>query len=155
MREKIVRTSNYVFASKINLMGSEVVNGYGCKPITLDKNKPIMHYKTIIYLCDDKRCRKAGGMDKAKELREVLKQMGLGKTKNRIKISRNMCQGACRFRQVMQINENTKANGYEPNNSIWLKHTHKFDKTRIKELFIALSTNQSLDDFEQIIMKVY
>ncbi len=140
---------------KTNLMGSEVVDGYACKPVVLDANKPIMHYKTIIYICDDERCGKAGGKDRAYELREIIKELDLAKTSNRIKISRNMCQGACRFRQVMQINENTKANGYEPNNGIWLKNTHKFDKQKIKELFIALSTNQPLDDFEQIMMKVY
>ena len=81
--------------------------------------------------------------------------MDLEKGVNRIKISRSLCQGACRFRQVIQINENTKANGYELNNAIWLKHTHKYSKKDYENLFIALSLNKSLDDFEQIDMKVY
>ena len=153
--KNIMENNNCECTLKTNLMGSKVVDGYECKPVVLDKNKPIMHYKTIIYICDDQRCGKAGGANRAKELREILKQMNLAKTQNRIKISRSLCQGACRFRQVMQINENTKVNGYEPNNGIWLKHTHKFDRKKIEELFIALSTNQSLDDFEQIMMKVY
>jgi len=141
--------------TKINIMGSEVVDGYECKPKKLDPNKPIMHYKTLLYVCEDERCKNASKTDKAIELREILKDMDLQKGKNRIKISRSLCQGACRYRQIIQINENTKANGYEPNNGIWLKHTHKYTKDDYEKLFIALSTNQPLDDFEQIDMKVY
>ncbi|MCK5293139.1 MAG: (2Fe-2S) ferredoxin domain-containing protein [Arcobacteraceae bacterium] len=140
---------------KINIMGSEVVDGFECKPKVLDSNKPIMHYKTLIYVCEDERCSKASGVDKAKELREILKDINIETGKNRIKVSRSMCQGACRFRQVMQINENTKANGYEPNNGIWLKHTHKFTREEYEELFLALSLNKSLDNFSSIDMKVY
>lgn len=140
---------------KINIMGSEVVDGFECKPKNLDPNKPIMHYKTLIYVCEDERCAKASGKDKAKELRDILKDINLETGKNRIKISRSMCQGACRFRQVMQINENTKANGYESNNGIWLKHTHRYTKQQYEELFIALSLNKGLEKFPSIDMKVY
>ena len=141
---------------KINMMGSEVVDGYECKPVVLDPNKPIMHYKTMIYVCTDERCKGASKCeDKAKELRDILKEINLEKGANRIKISRSFCQGACRFRQVMQINENTKANGYEPNNGIWLKNTHKFSKEKYIKLFETLASNKSLDDFKQIDMKVY
>jgi cobalt-precorrin 5A hydrolase len=141
---------------KVNMMGSEVVDGYECKPKNFDPNKPIMHYKTIIYLCSDERCKSASKSDdKAKELRDILKEIGLAKGPNRIKISRNSCQGACRYRQVMQINENTRSNGYEPNNGIWLKNTHKYTKEQYIELFEALASNKSLDKFDQISMKVY
>ena len=141
---------------KINMMGSEVVEGYECKPVVLDPNKPIMHYKTMIYVCTDERCKAASKCeDKAKELRDILKEINLAKGANRIKITRNSCQGACRFRQVMQINENTQANGYEPNNGIWLKNTHKFSKEKYIELFKTLASNKPLDNFKQINMKVY
>lgn len=146
---------NTMANKKINLMGSEVVKGFECKPEKLDPNKPIMHYKTLIYVCEDERCQKASKINRAKELREIVKELNLHTGKNRIKISRSMCQGACRFRQVMQINENTKANGYEKNNSVWLKHTHKLNKEKLKELFLKLSSNQSLDDFDTIDMRVY
>ncbi len=139
----------------INLMGSEVIDGFACKPKKLEPNKPIMHYKTLIYVCEDERCKKASKTDRAKELREVVQEMGLHKGKNRIKISRSLCQGACRFRQVMQINENTNANGNSKNNGIWLKHTHKLKKEDIKKLFLTLESNQSLEEFEQIDMRVY
>ena len=141
---------------KTNIMGSEVVEGYECKPVLLDPNKPIMHYKTMIYVCTDERCKSASKCeDKAKDLRDILKDIQLHTGENRIKISRSACQGACRFRQVMQINENTKANGFEENNGIWLKNTHKFTKEQYIELFETLASNKPLDKFKQIDMKVY
>ncbi len=142
-------------SEKINIMGSAVVDGYECKPKILDPNKPIMHYKTILYVCEDERCKTAAKKDQAKNLREIVKTLGLETGKNRIKISRSLCQGACRYRQVIQINENTQANGYPDNNGIWLKHTHKYTKKDYEDLFILLSTNQPLDKFEQINMQVY
>jgi len=90
---------------RLNEMGSEVVEGYTCKPKDYDPNRPIMHYKTLLLLCDDERCGKAGKIDKASHLREILKDMGLNKGANRIKISRTGCYGACRFRQVCQVTE--------------------------------------------------
>jgi len=142
-------------SKKINLMGSEVEAGFECKPKELDAEKPIMHYKTLIYVCEDERCKKAGKSDKAKELREIVKELNLHTGKNRIKISRSLCQGACRFRQVMQVNENTRANGCEQNNGVWLKHTHKYKKDDYKKLFLKLSESESLEEFEQIDMKIY
>jgi cobalt-precorrin 5A hydrolase len=145
--------------NKTNIMGSEVVDGYECKPKVLDPNKPIMHYKTLIYICEDQRCKAANkDQDKAKQLRQILKQINLETGKNRIKISRSLCQGACRYRQVVQINENTKANGYEANNGIWLKHTHKYDIDKWKDLFLALKENKNIEDikkFDKIEMKVF
>jgi adenosylmethionine-8-amino-7-oxononanoate aminotransferase len=132
---------------QINIMGSEVVQGFECKPKVLDKNKPIMHYKTLAYVCVDKRCSLASTQDKVKDLRQIVKDLNLDKGQNRIKISRSMCQGACRYRQVMQINDTQ--------NNIWLKHIHKFTKKQLEELFLSLSLNKSLDDFPKIDMKVY
>jgi cobalt-precorrin 5A hydrolase len=146
-------------ANKINIMGSAVVDGFECKPKKLDPNKPIMHYKTLIYICEDERCKNASkNQDKAKQLRQILKDINLETGKDRIKISRSLCQGACRYRQVVQINENTKANGYEKNNGVWLKHTHKFDLAKWEELFLALKNNKNIEDlkdFDTIDMKVF
>jgi len=143
----------------INEMGNEVVEGYACKPKDFDPNRPIMHYKTLLLLCDDERCSKAGKIDKATHLREILKEMGLNKGKNRIKVSRTGCYGACRFRQVCQITENTQVNGNAKNNALWLKHTHKYSDEQWRELFLALSEDRVLLDelgSEKFIpMKVY
>ncbi len=144
---------------QINEMGSEVVEGYRCKPKDYDPNRPIMHYKTLLLICDDERCKKAGKIDKASELREILKDMGLNKGKNRIKISRTGCYGACRFRQVCQVTENTQANGNPNNNALWLRHTHNFTKEDWRGIFTLLSTNKDLknelDKKHFIPMKVY
>lgn len=134
-------------ASKINEMGNEVVDGFVCKPKNYDANRPIMHYKSMLLLCDDERCKKASkGEDKATHLREILKEMKLNQGQNRIKISRTGCFGACRFRQVCQIVENTQANGNPKNNSLWLKHTHKFSDDEWVELFKMLSEDKILKD---------
>ncbi len=137
-----------IMASKINLMGSEVVEGFECKPKKLDPNKPIMFYKAIVYVCSDERCAKAGKKERAKELREIVKELGLQKGKNRIKISRSLCQGACRFRQVVQINSDS------PNQKLWLKHTQKLSREDWRELFLKLSRDEKVDK-NLIDMKVY
>ena len=144
---------------RLNEMGSEVVEGYTCKPKDYDASRPIMHYKTLLLLCDDERCGKAGKDDRATHLREILKDMGLNKGQNRIKISRTGCYGACRFRQVCQVTENTQANGNAKNNALWLRHTHKFSDEQWRELFTLLSEDKilvdELDEEVFIPMKVY
>ncbi len=144
---------------RINEMGQEVVEGFTCKPKDYDPERPIMHYKTLLLLCDDERCGKAGKTDKASELRAILKDMGLNKGKNRIKVSRTGCYGACRFRQVCQITENTQANGNPKNNALWLRHTHNFTEKDWRDLFTLLAEDkillEELDSKHFIPMRVY
>ena len=138
-----------------NMMGSEVVSGFSCKPIKLVPEKPIMHFKTHIFICTDERC---GGAHKneniAADLRDILKEIGLANAETRIKISRTGCFGACRFRSTANIFENTRMNGYEPNNNIWLRNIHRYSKEKWIELFKALAENKNIDDlnFQQIPM---
>ena len=78
MENKDNLNSDEIKEPKINMMGSEVVDGYECKPVVLDPNKPIMHYKTLTYVCTDERCKKASKCDdKAKQLRDILKDINL------------------------------------------------------------------------------
>ena len=91
---------------KINTMGSEVVDGFECKPKILDPNKPIMHYKNIVHVCVDKRCAAQGSSKKADELRELLKDMNLDTGYERMKVSKSFCYGACRYKQVANIFSN-------------------------------------------------
>ena len=138
-----------------NMMGSEVVSGFSCKPIKLVPEKPIMHFKTHIFICTDERCGGAHKNDNiASDLRDILKEIGLSNAETRIKISRTGCFGACRFRSTANIFENTKMNGYEPNNNVWLRNIHKYSKEKWIELFKALSENKNIDDlnFQQIPM---
>jgi len=141
--------------SKINTMGSEVVDGFECKPKVLDPNKPIMHYKNIVYVCVDKRCSEAGSNKKADELREIVKDMNLDNGEHRIKISKSFCYGACRYKQVANIFSNTQENGHRKHNNIWLKETHEYDTEKWEELFLALKQNRYLNKFKQIKMKVF
>lgn len=146
---------NIMENKKYNTMGSEVAEGYICKPKKVDPNKPIMFFKTQIFICDGERCSKANKVeDLAGKLRDLLKELELHRGANRIKISRTNCFGACRFRQVAVVFENTKVNGNLSNNNIWLKNIHKYDENRWRELFIDLSKNNSLDElnYEQVPM---
>lgn len=144
---------------RLNEMGSEIVEGYTCKPKDYDPNRPVMHYKTLLMICDDERCGKAGKGDKAAHLREILKQMGLNKGENRIKITRTGCYGACRFRQVCQISENTQANGNSKNNALWIRHVHQYKDEDWRRIFTLLLENKTLlDELEEdafIPMRVY
>ncbi|RXK02649.1 hypothetical protein CRV02_04225 [Arcobacter sp. CECT 8989] len=129
-----------------NTMGSEVAEGFTCKPKQFDASKPIMHFKTQLFLCDDERCSKAHkGKDVAATLRKVIKELALSKGEERIKVVRTGCFGACRFRSVANIYENTQRNGYLENNAIWLKNVHQYDKEKWVKLFKALSNNEKLD----------
>jgi len=139
---------------KINIMGSEVAKGYICKPKKLNPNRAIMHFKTHLFLCEGERCKNAyNNRDLATHLRNLLKELNLHIGSNRIKISKSGCYGACRFRSVVNIYENTKANGYLKNNNIWLKNIHKYSDKKWKELFLTLSKNSKLNNFEQIIQE--
>ena len=131
-------------------MGSEVVDGYECKPKNLDLNKPIMEHNAIIYVCVDERCAKAGNKNKANELREILKEINLHKGSKRIKISRSLCQGACRYRQVGVIYDK---NG--TNNHTWLKQIHKFTKNDWIKIFFDIANDKELQNISKIEKKIY
>ena len=154
IRKKIME-NNQTKEPKINTMGSEVEDGYECKPKVLDLNKPIMHYKNIVYVCVDKRCAEAGSSKKADELREIVKDMGLDVGEHRVKISKSFCYGACRYKQVANIFSNTQDNGQRKHNNIWLKETNTYDTEKWTELFTALKENRYLNKFKQIKMKVF
>jgi len=83
----------------------------------------------------------------------------LNKGANRIKVSRTGCYGACRFRQVCQVTENTQANGNMKNNALWLRYTHNFTEEKWREIFTLLSNDETLvdvlDSEHFIPMKIY
>ncbi|MBL0707660.1 MAG: (2Fe-2S) ferredoxin domain-containing protein [Sulfurimonas sp.] len=144
---------------KINDMGNEVVDGYACKPVDFDASRPIMHYQSLLFVCDDERCHKAHKQDKSVHLRDIVKDMGLNKGKNRIKVTRTSCNGACRFRAVAQVTTNTMANGNLQNNGLWLKQTHRYKDEQWRKIFKLLSDSEPLkdrlDEDSFIPMKVY
>ncbi len=123
-------------------MGSEVADGFVCKPINKDPNTPIMHYKTHIMVCVGERCNEAYKEPIAERLRDIIKDMGLEKGENRVKITKTHCFGACRYRSVGLVYE--KEGG--ANNCIWLKHIHKYDDAKWREIFESLRDGKPLGE---------
>ncbi len=77
---------------RFNIMGSEVVDGFACKPKKLDPSKPIMHYKSHLFVCEGERCKNACKDEHlADTLRAYVKDIGHIKSAQRIKISRPNC----------------------------------------------------------------
>ena len=93
-----------------NSMGSDVKEGYKCKPLVLDENKPVMFSAMQIFICDGERCNTK---DNVKEkIVIVIKEMGLDKGKNRVKVTRTFCNGACRYRKFAYIYKKTSPLNY-------------------------------------------
>ncbi len=129
---------------QINAHGSEVVKGYQCKPKHVDLNRPMLHYRHHILLCEGARCSKEGSKNLTHDLRTMLKEMGLASGDERIKISRTMCAGACRNRATLVIYERLAANETAVNNAIWLRHIEDLSRTQWQALFNTLALRQPL-----------
>lgn len=125
-------------------MGSEVVDGYRCKPVKKDPDRPIMHYRHHILVCTGERCLSAAGQrDLAGEIRNELEDMSLHRGKDRIKVTRGNCFGACRFRSVAVVYEN----GNEAvNNCVWIKQIHRFDSRARREMFESLRNGRPITE---------
>lgn len=106
--------------SKKNSMGSEVVEGFACKPKNLDINKPLMYSAAQIFICEGHRCGDIGLTDK---VRALIKKSGYDRGENRVKVTKTSCHGACRFRNFACAYRNGKAANFTPENSFsaWKK----------------------------------
>ncbi|WED24650.1 cobalamin biosynthesis protein [Vibrio sp. JC009] len=129
---------------KVNAHGNEVVEGYQCKPKHVDLNRPMLHHKHHILLCEGGRCAKAGSKNLAHDLRSILKSLGLSEGDKRIKISRTMCAGACRNRSTMVIYERCGSEIPSENNALWLRNVEELSEVQWQELFLALAENKPL-----------
>ena len=132
---------------KINTMGSEVQEGFECKPVVRDNSKPIMFYRSHIFACSGERCKKAHRTDEfPKRLRKMIKEVGLNTGPNRIKVSDVNCFGACRYGAVANFYVNTKSatNGII-NNALWIKKIHRFTEDKWKAIFSYLAKGESID----------
>ncbi len=141
-----------------NVMGSSVKQGYRCKPEQSAPNKPIMHYKMHVFVCDGGRCGEVHKDDYADYLRGIVKDMGLDKTKDRIKVSRSQCFGACRFKGVAVIYANGVATDTYKN-AIWISRINTFSKDDWERIFLGLKDNARIEDIiprdHRIEMKLY
>lgn len=131
----------------INLMGSPVEPGFVCKPKPqhVDLNRPMMHYRYHLFICEGGRCAKASGREMAHEVRQIVKAMDLDSGKNRIKISRTQCLGACRYRATAVL---YAADGLLDaiNNGIWLQKTDLFSDADWQRIFAAITASHSVTD---------
>lgn len=131
---------------RTNAHGSEVVEGFQCKPKHVDLDRPMLFHRHHILLCEGKRCAKTGTKNLAHDLRNMLKDMGLASGNKRIKISRTMCAGACRNRSTLVVYERVQKGLVSENNALWLKNVEAFSEHQWRELFLALSENRPLID---------
>lgn len=106
-----------------NTMGSDVVEGFACKPKHLDINKPIMYSAAQIFICEGHRCQKTQNEDLTKKVRYLIKKMAYDKGTNRVKVTRTSCNGACRFSNFACAYRNAEAVNFTPENSFsaWKK----------------------------------
>lgn len=134
-------------AETINLMGSPVEAGFVCKPKPqhVDLNRPMMHYRYHLFMCEGGRCAKASGREMAHEVRQIVKAMDLDSGENRIKISRTQCLGACRYRATAVL---YAADGKRDaiNNGIWLQKTDLFSNADWQRMFTAMTASHAVTD---------
>ncbi|NEM98115.1 (2Fe-2S) ferredoxin domain-containing protein [Pontibacter burrus] len=64
----------------------------------------------VIYVCTGSKCKKKGGKENGKALRELIKDMGL---KGRVEVVKTECTDRCDFAPVMC---------FQPDN-YWMHHT--------------------------------
>ncbi len=127
-----------------NTLGSEVEEGYRCKPVRKDPNRPILSYRHHILVCSGDRCESAGGGEAlADSLRDLTGAMDLKRGETRIKVSRSACLGACRFRSVTLIYENHPA---PANHCVWLKESHDLQEEEWREILLQLKESRSLQE---------
>lgn len=126
--------------AKINAMGSEVEAGFACKPKIKDPEKPVMFYRFHFLVCEGDRCECNAKKALSDKLRDLAKELKMDKGKNRVKITRTNCFGACRYKGVGIVYEN----GGDINNCVWLKKINKFDDKKWIELLGALKNGDSI-----------
>ncbi len=131
-------------------MGSKVVKGFTCKPQVLEQDKPIMFSAIQLFICDGERCNECASGDLAATLRELIKELGLNKGQQRVKVTRTYCNGACRYRQFAYTYKNTDAPNFTPANAftVW-REVHKWSDEQWKELILSLTENTDTPNLEQ------
>ena len=125
--------------SRKNPMGSDVVEGFACKPETVDPDKPIMFAAAQIFVCDGERCAGCNGGDIAARVREIIKDIGCHRGPDRIKVTRTGCNGACRYGVFAFAYRNGNAANYDRAScfTAW-KNVDKWTDDQWRELVTSL-----------------
>lgn len=144
--------------SKKNTMGSDVVEGFECKPKNADPNKPIMFSAAQIFICDGERCKNCNSDDLTKKIRDIIKEMGYQNGDDRIKVTRTGCNGACRFRTFAYVYQNGNARTYNRKTcfSAW-KNVHRWTDVQWKELISSIVEGRNSELLSEFVVedKVY
>ncbi len=130
--------------AKNNVMGSSVEPGFNCKPKVLDPERPLLYYRYHLLICSGGRCAAEGGKQLANNVRDLLKDMGLNRGKNRIKVNRSFCLGACRNRVTAVIYNNLMPNEVVENHTLWLRRVDQLSTIQWKQLFTALIADEDV-----------
>lgn len=142
-----------------NTMGSEVKNGYICKPKQLDDNKPIMFSALQIYICAGERCNQVmSGNNLAERLRKIIKDLGYNTGKDRIKVTRTFCNGACRFKVFAHVYRNPILPNATPQNSYYAwKKVHELTDDQWTMLITSLLEGCYPESLEEYLVesKIY
>ncbi|MDA0149605.1 cobalamin biosynthesis protein [Vibrio sp. LaRot3] len=133
---------------KLNAYGNPVVEGFACKPRHPDLNRPMLHHRFHIMLCEGGRCAKKGSKAMTHALRDILKHVGLNSGEQRIKVSRTQCVGACRQKATLVIYERANAEQIGPNHALWLRNIEEFSHQQWCDLFLSLA--QGIDLRQQL-----
>ncbi len=133
-------TSNTTANTNADTVGTKCAAKHSARHV--DLNRPMLYHRHHLLLCDGKRCQQEGSEQLAHQLRSLLKQMGLNKGKQRIKISRSQCAGSCRNKIAMVIYERLTTDETPVNNGLWLKSIDLFTEDQWRELFQALADHQ-------------
>jgi len=129
---------------KKNAYGNPVVEGFACKPRHPDLNRPMLHHRFHILLCEGGRCAKKGSKAMTHALRDILKEVGLNSGAQRIKISRTQCVGACRQKATLVIYERASAEQLSCNHALWLRNIEELSHQQWCDLFISLAKGEDL-----------
>lgn len=144
--------------AKKNSMGSEVVEGFECKPKVLDKDKPVMFCAVHIFICDGERCNDPQSLQLAEKIRNIIEELGYDRGENRIKVTRTHCNGACRFKKFAYVYKNPEIRKFKPSNiySAW-KKVHEWTDNQWKEFIEYLINDEETLSFAdyKVTDKVY
>src|SRR3989339_1431947 len=126
--------------SKKNSMGSDVVEGFACKPKVLDEDKPIMFSAIQLFICDGHRCKVVQESDLAEKVRQLIRVLGFESGKDRVKVTRTQCNGACRFKNFAYVYRNAKAKNFTQDNSFsaW-KWVDQWSDDQWKEFILSMA----------------
>ncbi|MCK7484384.1 MAG: cobalt-precorrin-5B (C(1))-methyltransferase [Bacillus subtilis] len=98
-----------------------------------------MYCAIQIFVCDGERCKQTREENLADKVRDLVKELGLDRGERRVKVTRTLCNGACRYKNFVCVYKNAKSDNFSPDNCIehWRK-THEWTEDQWKELILSI-----------------